>query len=170
MNKFWIVTSISNDCFLCSNISDLQLFIKLFQIFTKSSLVTLTWRLLASKRTLLELQQTLLKPSVAPLSDLCRSLGILIFNRRFLLSILSIKHCLVMLLHMYMLIIQLLEIFGKKPDQTSIKYHKNLSNSTRQGTLSDRCARLGQCTVASSGSVSVYLHSEMFGLCIMYLP
>lgn len=132
--------------------------------------MTLTWRLLASKRTLLELQQTLLKPSVAPLSDLCRFLGTLIFNRRFHPSILSIKHCLVMLLHMYTLIIQLLEIVGKKPDQTSIKYQKNLSNSTQQGTLSDPCARLGPFTVASSSSVSVYLRSEMFGLCIMYLP
>lgn len=97
-----------------------------FKYLPKSSLVTLTWRLLASKRSLLELQQTLLKPAVAPLSDLCRFLGSLIFNRRFHPSILSIKHCLVMLLHMYMLIIQLLEIFGKNPDQIP-----NQSNTRR---------------------------------------
>lgn len=133
-----------------------------FKQLPKSSLVTLTRRLLASKRTLLELQQTLLKPSVAPLSDLCRFLGILIYYRRFHPSILSIKHCQVMLLHVYMLKIQLLEIFGQKLDQASIKYQKNLSNSTRQVTLSDPCSRLGPFTVASSSSVSVYLHSEMY--------
>lgn len=132
--------------------------------------MTLTWRPLDSNRTLLELQQTLLKPSVAPLSDLCRSLGIMIFKRRFHPSILSIKHCLYMLYHMYMLILPFLETFGKKPDQTSIKYQINLSNSTQQVTPFDPCARLGPFTVASSSSVSVYLHSEMFGLCIMYLP